>query len=654
MAKTDSPPLAPGALPWLLVAVLATAAPHAGHLPPWLSLLAATLLLWRVWLWRQQGKLPPRALLVLLTLTAVAAIGWHYRTLFGRDAGVALLFLFMAAKPMEIRTRRDALVLVMLGYFLLLTHFFYAQTIPVGAWLLATATLLSAVLIRLYGGALPAAQIGALAARITLQALPLALLLFVLFPRVAGPLWGLPQDAFAGVSGLSDRMAPGSLSSLVQSGAITMRVRFADGIPAQSDLYWRGPVFDDYDGLTWRPSPSPTGKTTAAPDIAATAGARSVSYEMTLEPHKQRWLLALDLPTTLPPGAELSGRLAALAREPVRNRGLYRFTSTLDFSANRAESPAVLEQALQLPEGFNPRARALAAGWRGDAPEEIINRALRFFGEQSFAYTLQPPLLGRDAVDDFLFSARRGFCEHYAGAFVFLMRAAGVPARVVAGYQGGEENPVDGYLVVRQSDAHAWAEVWLAGRGWQRVDPTAAVAPARVERGVASALPADDALPLAMRLDAAWLRALRYRWEAANNSWNQWVLGYTPERQRETLARLRSGFGQIDWRTLTLWLGAAAGVALGALAAAALRRRTPRDPAEREWQRFCRHLQRRGVIRADWEGPLAFAARVAAERPPLAALTAAAAGHYALLRYGEGSADNLVGLRQCVHEARAL
>lgn len=651
MAKTESPPLAPGALPWLLVAVLATAAPHAGHLPPWLSLLAAALLLWRTWLWRRAGRLPPRALLALLTLAGVAAIGWHYRTLFGRDAGVALLFLFMAAKPLEMRTRRDALVLVMLGYFLLLTHFFYAQTIPVGAWLLATATLLSAVLIRLHGGAQPAQGIAALAARISLQALPLALLLFVLFPRVAGPLWGLPQDAFAGVSGLSERMAPGSLSSLVQSGAIAMRVRFTGEVPAQSDLYWRGPVFDDYDGLTWRPAPA--GKA-APPDIVAAAGARSVSYEITLEAHKQRWLLALDLPTTLPPGAELSGRLAALAREPVRNRGLYRFTSTLDFTANRDESPATLQQALQLPDGFNPRARALAGRWRGETGEQIINRALSFFGEQSFAYTLQPPLLGRDAVDDFLFTARRGFCEHYAGAFVFLLRAAGVPARVVAGYQGGEENPVDGYLVVRQSDAHAWAEVWLAGRGWQRVDPTAAVAPARVEHGVASALPADDALPLAMRLDAAWLRALRYRWEAANNRWNRWVLGYTPERQRETLARLRSGLDQADWQTLTLWLGAAASVALGALAAVTLRRRRPRDPAEREWQRFCRQLQRRGLIRADWEGPLAFAARVAAERPPLAALTAAAAGHYALLRYGEGSADNLVGLRQCVRAARAL
>lgn len=648
MAKAEAPPLAPGALPWLLTAALATAAPHAWHLPAWLGLLGAALLLWRVWLWRHQLSLPPRWLLALLTLAGVAAIGWQYRTLFGRDAGVALLFLFMAAKPLEMRTRRDALVLVMLGYFLLLTHFFYTQSIPVGLWLLATATLLSAVLIRLHGDTLQPRSIFRLASAITLQALPLAVLLFVLFPRVAGPLWGLPQDAHAGISGLSERMAPGSLSSLIQSEAIAMRVRFAGAIPAQSDLYWRGPVFDEYDGLSWRQAPAPPGRVASASIIAA-PDARAVAYETTLEAHHQRWLLALDLPTQLPAGAELSSHLAALAREAVRSRGLYRFTSTLDADANREEAPEILQQALQLPEGFNPRTRALAAGWRGADPQQIVNRALSFFGEQSFAYTLQPPLLGRDAVDDFLFTARRGFCEHYAGAFVFLMRAAGVPARVVAGYQGGEENPVDGYLVVRQSDAHAWAEVWLAGRGWQRVDPTAAVAPARVAQGLASALPADEALPLAMRFDAPWLRALRYRWEAANNRWNRWVLGYTPERQRDTLRRL--GLGEAGWQTLTMALIGGSALGLLVLVATAWRARRPRDPAVREWQRFCRQLRRHGLIHADWEGPLAFAARVADERPELAALTAAAAGHYAVLRYGHGNADNLVGLRQCVRDA---
>lgn len=649
MAKAEAPPLAPGALPWLLTAALATAAPHASHLPGWLVLLGAALLLWRVWLWRHQLSLPPRSLLALLTLAGVAAIGWQYRTLFGRDAGVALLFLFMAAKPLEIRTRRDALVLVMLGYFLLLTHFFYAQSIPVGLWLLATATLLSAVLIRIHGDTLKPRSIFRLATTITLQALPLALLLFVLFPRVAGPLWGLPQDAYAGVSGLSDRMAPGSLSSLIRSEAIAMRVRFTEAIPPQSDLYWRGPVFDEYDGLSWRQSRAPADKAMSTSVVPIATGARTVSYETTLEAHNRRWLLALDLPTQLPAGAQLSSRLAALAPEPVRNRGLYRFTSTLDADANPDEAPEVLQQAQQLPEGFNPRTRALAASWRGADPQQIINRALGFFGEQSFAYTLQPPLLGRDAVDDFLFTARRGFCEHYAGAFVFLMRAAGVPARVVAGYQGGEANPVDGYLVVRQSDAHAWAEVWLAGRGWQRVDPTAAVAPARVAQGLASALPADEALPLAMRFDAEFLRALRYRWEAANNRWNQWVLGYTPERQRDTLRRL--GLGEAGWQTLSMALVGCSALVLLILAATAWRTRRPRDPAVREWQRLCRQLRRHGLILADWEGPLAFAARVAEERPELAALTAAAAGHYAVLRYGHGNADNLVGLRQCVRDA---
>lgn len=650
MARTSPKPPTPlehATVPWLLAVALATAAPHAEHLPPWLTLLAGAIFLWRAWIWRRRTPLPQRWLLALFVAGGTAGIGWQFHTLFGKDAGVALLVLFMALKPMEMRSRRDALVVVMLGFFLLLTHYFYSQSIPTGLWLLASATLLTATLIRLHGGAQPVGAVARYAVLLLAQALPFMLLFFVLFPRISGPLWGLPQDAYSGLSGLSDRMAPGSLSNLIQSGAIAFRAQFSGPIPPQSELYWRGPVFDEYDGLTWRAHtrpPSASNEIPAKPSIEV-AG-KSYSYVVTLEAHNQRWLLALDLPVALPPDSQLAPSLEVLAREPVRNRTRFAFTSTVNFRANPIESPDAVQQALRLPPEINPRARALAAAWRSRPPEQIAEAALTLFRKEAFFYTLRPPLLGQQAVDEFLFTTRRGFCEHYASAFVFLMRAAGVPARVVTGYQGGELNPVDGFLTLRQSDAHAWAEIWLAGHGWQRIDPTAAVAPARIERGIAAALPSGEPLPALLRIDAAWLRDLRNRWEATNNAWNQWVLGYNPQRQREVLSRL--GFNNPDWRSMTAALALLCGLTLLLVSVWTLRQRPVTDPAQRAWQRFCNRLRRQGITRNAWEGPLAFASRVAHANPALGALAREAAENYADLRYGQGGSAQLRKLQECI------
>jgi transglutaminase-like putative cysteine protease len=637
------------AVPWLLAVALATASPHAEHLPPWLSLLFGAALLWRLWLWWQRRPLPPRWCLALLVLGALAAIAWQYRSLLGRDSGVAMLALFMALKPLEMKTRRDALVVVMLGFFLLLTHYFYSQSIPTGLWLLASCTLLTAALIRLHGGAQPLAAIVRQAGLLLLQATPFMLILYLLFPRVSGPLWGLPQDAHAGRSGLSSEMAPGSISSLILSGAIAFRSHFAGETPEKADLYWRGPVLDAYDGLTWRVSALAAALPRKAP-VVESRGAQ-YSYTSIIEAHNQRWLLALDVATSLPAGAMQAPTLEVLAREPLRARSRFSFASSVDYHANRAESAAILQQSLSLPAAINPRARALADRWKSRPPARIADAVLSMFRNEDFHYTLRPPLLGADAVDEFLFGTRRGFCEHYASAFVFLLRAAGVPARVVAGYQGGEVNPVDGYLIVRQSDAHAWAEVWLAGEGWVRYDPTAAVAPSRIEQGIVAALPEGEPLPGIVGLDADWLRQLRYRWEAANNTWNQWVLGYNPQRQREILSRF--GMPNPDWQSMSTALAALCGVALLLVTVWTLPRRRRVDPAQRAWQRYCVALARRGVTRAAWEGPLAFANRVAVERPQLAALTSEAARCYAALRYGRGDSEQLLVLQECVHRLPA-
>ena len=628
--------------PWLLAAALATTAPHVIHQPVWLSALAAALFAWAGWLWWRNERLPGRWPLVLLVAVAAGGVLFEFRTLFGRDAGVAMLVVFMALKLLELRSRRDATVVVTLGYFLLLTHYFYSQSIPTGLWLLAAIMLLTATLIRLHGG--PAISTRATlrhAGLLMLQALPFMLVLYLLFPRVAGPLWGLPQDAHSGRSGLSDQMTRGTIANLALSSEIALRARFVDPVPARGKLYWRGPVLENYDGLTWKPERS-RGR---APEIETLSS--PIAYETTIEAHQQRWLLALDAPANLAPEIGLSGALTATLREPLNHRQRFALAATLDYRFNVGEEKRVLTRNLTLPPDASPRARTLAESWKAADPDpaRLMQKALAFFSEEDFFYTLQPPLLGEQPVDDFLFVTRRGFCEHYASAFVFLMRAAGVPARVVTGYQGGEVNPVDGFVVVRQSDAHAWAEVWIAGQGWTRVDPTAAVSPARVEGGIVAAMPAGEPLPTLIRLRSDWLRTLVFRWEAVNNVWNQYVLGYNPQRQRDLLARL--GMPDGDWRNLAITLAIVCAGLLLALTGWSLYQRPRLDPAARLWQKALRRLARSKVNCAPWETPLALLERVENDHPTLAPALRDVVGAYLQARYS-GIPDDLKTLRSAI------
>jgi transglutaminase-like putative cysteine protease len=642
MSTRASEALDRGSTPWLFAAALATTLPHAEHQPYWLTGFAAGLFGWGAWLWWRNARLPGRWPLLLLVALACAGILLEYRTLFGRDAGVAMLVVFMALKLLELRSRRDATAVVMLAYFLLLTHYFFSQSIFTGLWLLAAMTLVTASLVRLHGG--PASQPVATlryAGLLTVQAVPFMLVLFVLFPRVNGPLWGLPQDAHGGRSGLSDEMVPGNIANLALSSEIAFRARFDGPVPPRDKLYWRGPVLEAYDGILWRPVRA-AGR---APRIEAESP--QIAYEMTLEPHQRRWLLALDAPGPLPANSSLSGTLTATAREPVIQRQRLTLSAVLAFRYNVDEDPAVLRRNLALPPDTNPRTRELAESWqRADpASETVVRRALELFAKESFFYTLQPPLLGPQPIDDFLFSTRRGFCEHYSAAFVVLMRAAGVPARVVTGYQGGETNPVDGFVVVRQSDAHAWAEVWMAGRGWVRIDPTAAVSPARVEAGIATAMGAGEPVPALIQLRGDWIRTLRFRWEAIENAWNQHILGYNPERQRQLLARL--GLPDADWRKLAAILGVICGGLLLSVTAWTLYQRPHPDQAYRLWQKALRRLARRQVHCAPCETPLALVRRLEREKPLLAPDVAEVADAYLLARYGNRP-DHLHRLRAAV------
>ena len=631
--KRPEQPLTRTALVWLLAALVLAVVPQATELSVWLTVLFAALVGWRGFILFRDRALPPRWLLLLVALLAGAGVVIDHRTLFGRDAGVALLTAMTACKLLESRALRDGVVLVFLGYLLVMSNLLYSQDIPQVAYLLAAIVVMltAQVLIHRQHAGLTALAPLRLTGRMVLLAVPVMLILFVLFPRIPGPLWGLPRDAYKGRTGLSEQMAPGTISELSQSGEVAFRVRFADAIPPPNQRYWRGPVLWHFDGRRWtRPEEPPTKTPTPfTPEGAA------VDYAVVLEPSNRSWLFALDLPARLPPRARMTPSFQLLRDQPVNEVYRYEMRSYPAYRTGELTG-AERSRGLQLPSRGNPRARALVADWRqrDSQPEALVRSALTLFREQPFYYTLTPPLLGGEIVDDFLFRTRQGFCEHYASAFVFLMRVGGVPARVVTGYQGGEMNVMGGYLIVRQSDAHAWAEVWLEGRGWVRVDPTGAVAPNRVQQGLYAALSDSGLLPFLARRggDSEWLRQLALGWDTLNNSWNEWVLAYGPDRQKEFLSGL--GFGPADWGGMTVAMMVALS-GFGVLYAGwRWRSRLARDPVARAWQRFCARLARRGLARGATEGPLDFAGRVAVQRPELAESVREIARLYAALRYG--------------------
>lgn len=615
---------------WLFAAALAALLPLVPHLPLWLSATAASGMLWRAWLIWRNGHLPPRWLLILLVVAGCVAVAWSYRGFFGRNPGLALLVIFLALKLLELRSVRDGITVILLACFLLLGGFFFNQGITAAALALGALVVIVAALIALQPG--PRAGIVPplrQSAWLLVQALPFMLVLFLLFPRVQGPLWGMPQDAFSASSGLSERMAPGTISQVAQSDAIAFRVRFAADtiVPPAHQQYWRVLTLSDYDGLNWRYRPSREHEQLAyVPEGAA------IDYEITLEPSNQRWLPALETVGLLPPDSNISNDLLLLAHQPVRNRLRYDMRSYPDYRPPAEESQSRLNTALRLPAEGNPRTRALGEGWRARyaSDAEILQAATAFFQQQLLSYTLNPPLMREDAVDTFLFEQKRGFCEHFASAFAFALRAAGVPARIVGGYQGGEINPVDGYFTVRQYDAHVWVEAWIRGRGWVRADPTADSMPRRIEGGLRTAVSGDEA-PLLARENYAWLREVRYRLDAVTNAWNQAVLGFNPQRQREVLSRL--GMDEPDWKKMTAWLAGLCGLLVAALVLNAIRERTRRDATQRMWQKFLRKLERKGVMVAPWMGPDTLARHAAAQLPQHAAAIHAITAAYVALRY---------------------
>jgi len=624
---------------WILLAEVAVILPHVSHLPAGITVGGLIVLLWRIQVYRGVWRFPGNPLKLLLVLLAGVSLKLGYGRLFGLEPMIALLIAAFLLKLLEMYSRRDALVVIYLGFFTAATQFLISQTIFSTLYGLLTLLLLTTALLGINQsqGHHHIRHSLLSAARLLMQSIPLMLLLFLVMPRI-GALWSVPLQRHNAQTGVSDSMAPGDFTRLSRAGGLAFRASFDGPIPSADRLYWRGLVFSRFDGrrwsqaepytyrdrplIQWREMPAPEWRQLVQPL------GEEVNYSVILESTQQPWLYALSAPMSIPADAGLVRDFRLLAREPVRQRREYQVRSALEYRlAAQGLPPWQRDQELKLPAGFNPETRRIAVLWRqqADSDEALINRVLSLY-RREFTYTLEPPGLGRHSVDEFLWQTKRGFCEHFASSFVFFMRAAGIPARVVVGYQGGERSPLDDYLLVYQYDAHAWSEVWLPERGWTRIDPTAAVAPSRIERGINDALDEREsrllggALSLERYRYIALLNQLRLRWDVLNYSWHRWVMGYDEQSQSAYLYRWLGGVD--PWR-IALFLLGGSGAVLGGIALWLWwRGRQQLDPQTRLYSRFLRCMARYGLERQRAEAPRAFAVRVAERRSDLKATVA--------------------------------
>jgi len=603
---------------------------HADRVPPWAAAIALLLILWRLLSAHQGGAYPGVAARALLAFTLVAIVLARFHTLNGLAAGTTLLLLMAGLKLLETRAARDQFVMVAAALFLLLAACLDRQELARAPLYGLHAWVCCAALAVIAAPASSARAALGLAGRALLLAVPLALLLFVFFPRLPGAFWAIPRGDLA-LSGLSDTMTPGGIGQLATSYEPAFRVQFSGPVPPPQERYWRGPVLHEFDGASWRRTPGELRARVAREYLGL-----AYRYQVQLEPSRQRWWFALDTPTeTQDSRVLLTYDDLLVGTEPLTDPVNFEAVSYTNTRAAQLLDAAARRQDTALPRSGNPRTRALAAELRERSGSDaaLVRAVLEYLRTGGFVYSLEPERLGADAIDDFLFRTRVGFCGHYASAFVALMRAAGVPARVVTGYLGGEWIPYGGYFLVRQSEAHAWAEVWLEGRGWTRVDPTAVVEPERLERGILDLMP--QQLPARARLLHAspWLNQLLQRWDAANAWWNSHVVRFDYEAQLGLLERL--GIRSPDARTL----GWAFMVALcGWLAIIAWHvgrsiRPQRKDALARAYARLCRKLSHIAA-RAPHEGPLAFAAVLSARRPDVRAAVLPLLERYAELRYG--------------------
>ena len=602
-------------LPWTLASLGLALAPHLPFMPVWITLAFFGCAIWRYSIERRRAPLPSAWFRAFLALICFLGVLFEYETISGVGPGSALLAIMASLKLLETRKRRDQFVLLFIAIFLVMSALLREQYLWSLPYLIVGLVFIMTAWLRM--SAEPTESIRrsfATGGRLLLYAAPLAIAMWVFFPRISTPFWAVPIDTSSGVSGLSDTMSPGDISSLSMSDAVAFRVRFDGDVPEPRDRYWRGLVLHQFNGRTWSGSePSRGLQVSQQVEVAG----EPVKYTITLEPTRQHWVFALDIPYRWNLDRTFMGRQQQLTRIfPIDQRIAYEAESYTTYRAQADLNSFSRNYYLSMPRASNPESAAFARRMHAEAGSDqaFVSAMLEYFHTEEFFYTLEPPALGRDPIDKFMFDTRRGFCEHYASAFSAMMRAAGIPSRVVLGYQGGELNPMGDYMIVRQSDAHAWSEVWFEGRGWVRVDPTAAVAPERIELGVAESVFDGIGMEWGMTAGSTVLHKLKLSWDAMNSGWNDWVLGYGPDKQNDFMRKL--GMADPSWRKMMLTLVTLV-IALILLVSGilALRYRPPkRDHTAVLYQNFVRKT---GVDIKTGESPADWAARASSLSVPV-------------------------------------
>lgn len=637
------------ALVWIVICLFAVMAPHIGRLPIWVLLVYILAVVWRVMVYRGRWSFPGRWVKVAMTLTSFFGIYASFGTIIGLEPTVALLLTAFALKLIELAYRKDAYVLLFLGYFICITEFLFSQDLLITLYSLVCVVLITTALVALHQPGEHKFNRGTikLASVMLLQAMPLMIVVFFLFPRF-GPLWSVPIKSNTAKSGMSDSMRPGDVANLSQSGEVAFRAKFEGDIPASSDMYWRGLIFSKYENGTW----SSLGyydvplEEQRPRDIDALG--EPLSYSIIMEPTQQNWLYSLRYARSSSPGVMHAPDYRLFTPSPVEAELMYRVKSWPDSVLDETLSDWRRQVETRLPPKGNDRARALAKQMRAEQGTDsaFVGSVLNMFREQPFVYTLQPDLLsGLNAMDEFLFETRRGFCEHYAAAFVVMMRAAGVPARVVAGYQGGETNPVNRTVIVHQFDAHAWTEVWLEGRGWVMFDPTASVAPERIEWGLERAMASEGSFLADAPLSALQYRniplinRMRLEYDALTYRWQSWVVGFNSEEQFDLLHTV---LGQVTAAKFAAVLIGSWVLVLVPVAITLFRRREVRvlRAEDKAYRQFCDRLAKAGVPRDAGETPQAYAERAAEAFPGLADRVLAITRMYTQLAYAPAPVDS--------------
>lgn len=630
---------------FLLSAIGVIMLPHVFHLPYPIIGYVFLLLGWRFAGIFQPARLPGSVLLILLTVCGLAILYFQFHTFLGRDAGTSLFLIALGLKLMELKSARDIYLVNNLAFIVAASQFLFDQSILMAAYILLVSCVLLAVMIFLNSQTPETLTAIKKAAVIVAQAIPMTIAVFIFFPRVEAPRWLLFNDNHEAMTGLSDSMEPGSITDLGMSDELAFRVRFDGDIPPPAQRYWRGPVLTHTDGKRWTQAKNlDYQQQMAKPSYSG----KAYQYKLLMEPQNKNWVYALDLPATYSQSLQLNANYQLISPHELDKRSEYQLTSYPHFNTGTI-TKTEYRDARQLPGAPSEKIKQLVEQLQGfkSSPEEFINRLLNHFRQEDFHYTLTPPLMEENPIETFLFETRRGFCSHYAAAFVYLLRTADIPARVVTGYQGGELNSAGNYLEIRQADAHAWAEVWLENKGWSRFDPTAAIAPERIERSIDISLlaqgqpiqffsPSEGALA-AINL----LKNVRQLWHNVDYNWQRWVINYNSRNQSNFL----SSFGIDDFRAMVYWMMAIVAVITTLLSLYLFYQNPePFDPGLKAYKKFLRKLAKAGYPKPPGEGPREFAERIKLNLPHhsdrIEAITSAfLAQHYGKNPSSDGSEE---------------